>query len=175
MGVTRLAELFSHILIAFSILTVAGWRIDWLEREWVAVGMIGAIFPDLNRVEMAISSDSIEALVGLPFGWGGLHTIGGVLVLSAMGALLFPSQREQLRAFGLMVVGGAVHLLTDMVKAWADGDNGMYLYPFSWWRNPTPGWYVSADRWVFVLVASVAIVVVAIDVWRERTSEQTGP
>ena len=158
-----MAELLSHVLIAFCLFTVVGWWVEWLDRKWVAVGMVGAIFPDLNRIGMVLDAGSVEAVLGIPFGWGGLHTIGGVLVLAGIGAILFPTRQAQLRAFGLLVAGGAPHLVTDAVKAWADGYNGAYLYPFSWWRNPTPGWYVSADRWVIVLVLVVTLVVVAVD------------
>ncbi len=153
-----MAEGLTHILFAFVLLTIAGWKIGWLDRRWVIVGMVGSLIPDFNRIDMLLDSGSIEATLGIPFSWGMVHTLGGVLVVSMIGAALFSNREQQLKAYGLLVAGGCSHLLLDAVKAWANGLNGSYLYPVSWWRNPTPGWYVSADRWVIL----VAIVVVAL-------------
>ncbi len=158
-----MAELLSHVLFAFALFTVAGWVVEWLDREWVVVGMVGAILPDLNRIDMVLDEYVVAQVLGVPFSWDGLHTLGGVVLLAALGAVLFPSGQEQLRAFGLLVAGGVSHLLTDAVKAWADGANGAYLYPLSWWRNPTPGWYVSADRWMLVVAVLLVLAVLIVD------------
>lgn len=171
-----MAELASHVLMAFVLFTMVGWRVDWLDREWVVVAMVGSLLPDLNRVNIVIEGDMIEAVLGIPWGWSAIHTIGGVLILSAIGCVLFARRRAQYRAFGLLVGGAVLHLLTDGVKAWANGYNGMYLYPFSTWRNPTPGWYVSADRWVLVLWVLVALVVLVVDrMIRDRQEVDTDP
>lgn len=165
-----MAEVFSHVLAAYVVFTIVSWRVDWIEPKWIVVAMVGAVLPDLNRFGLILDSDTIEAALGVPFGWGAIHTLGGVLLLSAIGALIFAERRHQLYAFAMLVGGGVSHLLLDAVKAWADGSNGMYLYPLSWWRNPTPGWYVSADRWVFVAFLLLALIVFLIDAWvREAT------
>ncbi|SDJ69898.1 LexA-binding, inner membrane-associated putative hydrolase [Halovenus aranensis] len=155
-----MAELFSHILLAFGLFTAVGWAVSWLDRRWVVVGMIGSLLPDLNRIDLLLDDYVVAQLLGIPFNWTGIHTVGGVLLLSGAGAVLFATHEQQSRAFGLLAAGGCSHLLVDAVKAWADGSNGAYLYPFSWWRNPTPGWYVSAERWVFV-----ASLLLAVGVW----------
>lgn len=156
-----MAELLSHVLIAFIALTVASWRVEWLTRRWVAVGMVGAVFPDLNRLEMVVSRTTVEGLLGVPFHWNALHTLGGVLLLSAFGAALFARHRR--RAFGVLFAGGLTHLVTDGVKIYADGFAAPWLYPFTWYRHPTPNLYVSADRWVLVIVSAVTIAVVLLD------------
>lgn len=74
------------------------------------------------------------------------------------GALLFGTARARRQAFGMLLAGGASHLAVDALKQWAGGVNGAYLYPVTWWRNPTPGWYVSADRWVLGVVIVVFLV-----------------
>lgn len=168
-----MAEVFSHVLLVFIVLTIVSWRVGWLERKWVAVGMIGAIFPDLTRFELLVPSHMVETVHGIPFGWGGLATLGGVFVLAGMGAVLFATRREQLRGFGLLLFGGMSHLLVDAVKSWADGYNGAFLYPLTWWRNPTPGLYVSADWWVFVVVLASALVVYLLD-QRIKAKNPTG-
>lgn len=158
-----MAEMLSHVLLAFALFTVVGWAVDWFDREWVAIGMVGSILPDLNRLGLVLDGYTVGQLLGIPFDWDGLHTLGGLVVLAAIGAVLFPSWRERRRAFGVLVAGGLSHLVVDAVKAWADGANGAYLYPLSWWRNPTPSLYVSADRWVLVIAATLALVALFVD------------
>lgn len=169
-----MAELLSHVLHAFVLFTVLSWWVGWLTRRWVAVGMVGAILPDLNRIDMLVDGDTIEAVIGIPWGWGGLHTVGGVLLLAAIGAVLFSDRHEQLRAFGLLTGGAVLHLVVDSLKLWADGFAGAYWYPLTWYRPPTPGLYVSADRWVTVASVALAVVVFAADRWyRNRASQRT--
>lgn len=158
-----MADLLSHALLAFALFTALGWVIEWLDRRWVVVGMVGSLFPDLNRIELIVDDYALSQLLGIPFEWGAIQTLGGALVLSAMGAVLFAEARQRRRAFGLLVAGAASHLVVDAVKKWADGANGATLYPVSWWRNPTPGWYVSSDPWVLVVAGIVAVSVWLVD------------
>ena len=158
-----MAELLSHVLAAYVLFTALGWAIEWLEPRWVVVGMVGALLPDLNRIGMVLDEFAIEQVLGVPFSWGAIHTLAGVLLLSAAGALLFGTARARRRGFVLLVAGGVSHLAIDAVKRWADGANGAYLYPLTWWRNPTPGWYVSAERWVLVVAIACALVVFLLD------------
>ena len=146
-----MADLLSHVLFAFVIFTVDGWAIEWLDRRWVAIGMIGAILPDLEEIGSLLDETALSEALGIPFDWGAIHTLGGVLLLAGIGAFMFEQFSQRKRAFALLVAGGCSHLLIDGLKAWADGANGASLYPFSWWRNPTPGLYVSADRRVVVV------------------------
>ncbi|MFC7058386.1 metal-dependent hydrolase [Halovenus salina] len=158
-----MADLFSHALFAFAVFTALGWTASWLDRRWVVVGMVGSILPDLNRIDMFVDDHLIEQSLGIGFSWGAIHTLGGVLLLSGIGAVLFATREKQVCAFGLLTAGGCSHLLVDAVKAWADGAGGAALYPFSWWRNPTPGWYVSADWWVLAVTLLLAVTVFVTD------------
>lgn len=151
-----MADLLSHVLFAFVVFTVAGWAVDGLGRRWVAVGMVGAILPDLDLVGVLVDGSVVSESIGLPFDWGAIHTLGGVLLLAAAGAVLFEGRVQRRRAFVLLGAGGTVHLAVDGVKLWADGANGVSLYPFSWWRNPTPGLYAPGDRHVVVVAVVVA-------------------
>ena len=166
-----MAELLSHVLIAYVVLTCAGWRLEWLTQRWVAVGMIGAILPDLSRIGLFVTDATIETALGVPFSFGALQTLGGLLLLAAIGSLVVADHRR--RAFGLLFVGGFLHLLTDGLKSWADGYAGAWLYPFSWYRHPTPGLYVSSDLWVLVGVGTVALVVTLIDLGILRPMSET--
>jgi len=161
-----MADLLSHVLFAFAALTVAGWAVEWLGPRWVAVGMAGAILPDLDEVGSLVDGYALGEVLGVPFEWGAIHTLGGVLFLAAAAALLFQDGRRR-RAFALLVAGGISHLAVDGLKVWADGASGVSLYPFSWWRTPTPGLYASADRRVVVLAVAVAGTVWLLD-WSLR-------
>jgi len=160
-----MAELLTHVLVAYGLFTALGWYVDWIDERWVAVAMVGSILPDLSRIDLVLSSDRVAALLGVSFDWGGLHTVGGAVLLSAIGALLFSTARTQRRAF-LALLGGALsHLVVDVPQAYADGLalTNRYLYPLPPWRPPTPGWYVSADRWVVVVAFAFAVLVYALD------------
>lgn len=163
-----MAETLSHVLHAFVVVTVASWSIGWLDRKWIAVAMVGAIVPDLNRIDLVIPADAIEATLNIPFSWGAIHTIGGVVLLSAVGALLFATNQEQLRAFGLLLTGGVIHLVVDSFKLWADGVTSAYWYPLTWYNPPAGMLYVTADRWVTIVSVLLALLVLAVDEWRRR-------
>ena len=156
-----MAELFSHVLIAYVIFTIISWRVEWLTKRWIAVGMIGALLPDLSRLGMVVTDATIEATLGVPFNISGIHTLGGLVLFAAIGSLVVADHRR--RAFGLLVAGGLSHLLADGVKIWGDGAASAWLYPLTWYRHPTPGLYVSSDPRVLMVVGSVAVVVAVVD------------
>ncbi len=160
-----MAELLTHVLVAYALFTAAGWYLEWLDERWVAVGMVGSVLPDLNRLALVVPAERVTDFTGVAFDWGGLHTVGGALLLSAIGATLFVRRRDQRRAFLVLFAGALSHLIVDFPQRYADGDalTNLYLYPVSSARPPTPGWYVSADRWVAVVALAVAAAVFVVD------------
>jgi len=163
-----MAEWVTHVCLAYALFTVAGWYVDWLDDKWIAVGIIGSILPDLNRLRLLVSGDTITAVTGIPFAWGGLNSLGGALLLSAIGAMLFTTTSQQRRGFLLLFSGALSHLLVDLPQPYADGRmlTNVYLFPLPAWRPPTPGWYVSADRWVVGIALTVAVAVFLADRYR---------
>jgi membrane-bound metal-dependent hydrolase YbcI (DUF457 family) len=168
-----MADVLSHALFAFAALTIAGWVVEWIRPRWVAVGVVGAVLPDLDLAGLLVDAHAISETIGLPFDWGAIHTLGGVVLLSAVGAMLFETTNQRRRAFVLLVAGGVSHLAIDGMKVWADGANGASLYPVSWWRTPTPGLYDYADRRVVAVAVFVAGVVWLLDRFVRGPSEQT--
>ncbi|MFC7006657.1 metal-dependent hydrolase [Halalkalicoccus salilacus] len=164
-----MAELLTHVLVAYAVLTIAGWRVDWLTPRWVALGTVGALLPDLNQLGRLLSGPAIERMLGVPFAYGALHTVGGIVLLAALVALFFAQRR---RAFAVLVAGGLSHLLLDALKIHADGRAGTWLYPLTWWRHPAPDLYVSADSRVLAaaLVGATAVLVAG----RYRTARREG-
>lgn len=168
-----MAELLTHVLLAYAVFTTASWASDWLNERWVAVGVVGSILPDLNRVRLLLPGSTITDITGVPFSWGAIHTLGGVLVVAGIGSLLFTRHQTQFRAGVLLLAGALTHILVDLPQPYADGQmlTNVYLFPFSSWRIETPGWYVSADRWTLILALVVALLVTLIDWGRTHYSD----
>lgn len=157
-----MADLLSHLLVAFALLTIASWRVGWLTRRWVVVGTGGAAIPDLVKVGILLDADTVAAALGIPFSYTPLSTLGGVLIVAGLITLAFERDRWR-RVYGLVVTGGVLSLVGDGLRAYADGRASAYLYPLSNWRPPTPSLYVSSDPRVLVAAVGLATVVVAVD------------
>ena len=164
-----MAELLTHVLVAYAVLAVVGWRVDWLTSRWIALGTAGALLPDLNQLGRLLSGPTIERMLGVPFAYGALHTVGGIVLLAGLVALFFAQRR---RAFAVLVAGGLSHLLLDALKMHADGRAGTWLYPLTWWRHPAPDLYVSADP--RVLAAALVGATAVLAVGRYHTARREG-
>jgi branched-subunit amino acid ABC-type transport system permease component len=156
-----MADLLTHVLVAYALLTVASWRVDRLTRPWIVVGMAGAAIPDLVKVGIVVDRSVIESLLGVPFSYAPISSIGGVLVIAGAIALCF-GDRYRRRAFGYLVAGGGLSLVLDGLRAYADGQAGFWLYPI-WWRPPTPSLYVTSDPRVTVVALVVSAAVFLVD------------
>jgi hypothetical protein len=157
-----MADLLTHFLVAFSLFTVASWRVDWLDRRWLVVGTGGAAIPDLVKIELVLDEATIEGVLGLPFAYTPLSTAGGVLLVAGLVTLAFERDRWR-RAYGLVTAGGILSLVVDGLRAYADGRASAWLYPVTNWRPPTPSLYVSSDPTILVVALSLTAVVVAVD------------
>lgn len=137
-----MADLLTHVLIPFILLTIVGWRVDF-KRYWIPVAMGGAAIPDLVKVRILLSSDTIEKSIDSGFSYSPISTIAGVIAISAIIAILF--DREYRRcAFVFLTFGGLTALILDGLRVFADGHSNFWLYPL-WFRPPSPNLYVSSD------------------------------
>ena len=163
-----MAEWVTHVCFAYALCTAVSWSVDWVDKKWVPVGMVGSVLPDLNRFDLLLDDLVVQRLTGIPFDWSGLQTVGGAVLLSAIGAMLFSTARHRKRGFVFLLGGAFSHILVDLPQRYADGLmlTNNYLFPLPPWRLPTPGWYVSADRWVAVVALLVALVVFGVDRYR---------
>ncbi|QCS42035.1 metal-dependent hydrolase [Natrinema versiforme] len=155
-----MADLLSHVLLAYAGCTIASWYRPIPDR-WIAVVMVGAVLPDLNRITLLVANGTLEAALGTPFDFGALSTLGGGIVLAGIGAMVVADRHR--RAFAALLAGVLSHLVIDGVKAYADGAAGAWLYPFTWARHPTPSLYVSSDPAVLAVAVSVAVIAFALD------------
>jgi hypothetical protein len=62
-----MADLLTHVLIAYILLTVASWRVEWPGRPWTAVGMCSTGIPDLTRLDLVVDDLLVGRLLGVPF------------------------------------------------------------------------------------------------------------
>lgn len=160
-----MADLLAHVLVVIAAMTVAGWWIDWLDGRWIAVAAGGTFVPDLKRLSLVVDGDTVEALVGVPFGYGALQTLGGVLLVAGLITVWF-DRRHWTRVYALLVAGGVGHLLVDGLRVFADGRSSTWLFPFApAYRPPTPGLFVSADPVVPAVALVLTAIVVALDRW----------
>ncbi|EMA00819.1 hypothetical protein SAMN05443574_101240 [Haloarcula vallismortis] len=157
-----MADLLTHLLVPYILLTIASGGVGWLDQRWIVVGMGGAAIPDLVKVEIVVHEETVEALLGIPFTYKPLSTLGGVLLLSGIIAVAF-ERRHWRRVFGLVTFGGLTSLLLDGMRVYADGRASAWLYPFTSWRPPTPSLYVSSDPTVLVVALFAAGTVAVID------------
>jgi len=157
-----MADLLTHLLVAYALCTVATWRVDWLDRRWVVVGVGGAAIPDLVKVRLVVPPSAVERALGVPFDVAPLSTLGGVLLVAGLVTLAFERDRWP-RAYGLLTFGGVSALVLDGLRAFADGRASAWLYPLTGWRPPTPGLYVSSDPRVLLAAALLAAAVAAVD------------
>ena len=157
---TDVADLLSHVLIAYALFTIASWLIESFTHRWVALGMGGAAIPDLVKLELFVDAGVIQHTLHIPFDYTPISTLTGVLLLAGVITLLFTHERR--RVYTLLVTGGLLSLLVDGLRAYADGHASFWLYPL-WWRPPTPSLYVTSDLRVLASTLAVATVVALVD------------
>lgn len=157
---TDVADLLSHVLIAYALLTAASWLIEPLTHRWVAVGMGGAAIPDLVKLELLVDEGVIQRTLDIPFEYDPIGSLAGVLLIAGVITLLFTHERR--RVYTLLVTGGTLSLVGDGLRAYADGHASFWLYPF-WWRPPTPSLYVTSDPRVLASTLVVAVAVALVD------------
>jgi len=156
-----MADLLTHVLVPFVLLTPLSWRFRWLTDRWIVLAMAGAAIPDLVKVGLVVDGRVIESITGLPFSYAPLATLGGVLAVTAGLAVLFGDVRR--RAFGYILLGGLTSLALDGMRVFADGHANFWLYPFVWWRPPTPSLYVTSDPRVTAVALAAAGLVFVLD------------
>ena len=157
-----MADLLSHVLVTYALLTVTNWRVDALSRRWIVVAMGGAAIPDLSKVGIVVPSRVVSNAVGVPFSYGPVSALGGVALIAGLIALLFGRERRR-RAFVFLLLGGVTSLLVDALRISVDGRASAFLYPLTWWRPPSPNLYLTSDPRVLGVAVVLAAAVFALD------------
>jgi len=159
-------DLLTHVLVGYCVGTILTTEFEWPQGMSTVV-MLGAVLPDLTKVRLLLSDARMEAVLGIPFSWQALHTLGGVLTTAAIGALLVNDAYRR-RVFTLLIVGALTHLVLDSLLFKPSGYAGTLWWPFLTTSLPTPGLYVSYDRWPALIAALLALTVYLGTTHRER-------
>lgn len=161
-----MADLLTHVLVAYVVLTVASWRVD-VPRRWVVVAICGAAMPDLVKAKVVFFDLlGVRSVFGVELAFAGFNRLGGVLLMAGAVAAFFGSRWR--RAYAFVAFGGLSSLLVDGLRVYADGRADFYLYPLTWWRPPTPSLYVTSDPRVLVTALTVSVAVFLADRYRRR-------
>ena len=149
-------DLLTHALAGYILATTLSFKYEWLTPPWVTVCMMGTFIPDLTKIRLLLPSYQIEQLLGLPFDWFALHTVGGTTVSVLIGTVLVPHEHRR-RVLALLAVGAGSHLFLDSLLITTTG----YAAPMGWplinSGLPTPGIYLSSDRWPALVAGLLAI------------------
>lgn len=153
-----MADLLTHVLVAYILATSCSIRWDWISPPLVTVTMIGAAVPDLNRLSLLVPDGTVVQLLDVPFSWLGLHTIGGSLGVVFLGAAL--TRREyRTQVFLLLALGVASHILLDAFLYSVSDETRLMFWPLVPDELSFPGFYLSTDRWPAVVSAITAAAV----------------
>ncbi|WP_435157054.1 metal-dependent hydrolase [Haladaptatus sp. DFWS20] len=151
-------DLLAHAFIAYSIALLLSWRYDWISPAYATVAMAGAFIPDLTKIKLVISSGTVEQLLGIPFDWNALHTVGGATIAILIGVTVV-APREQRRTFALLSVGALSHLFADGLLQNPSGHSYAMLWPLTQYHPPTPGLYLSTQAEPMIVAAIAAVVI----------------
>lgn len=155
-------DLLTHVLGAYVLLTPVTWYVDWIDRRHVSLVLVGAIVPDISKIQLVVDGSIVADAIGRPWLWTGVHRIGPAGTLAAVGALGFERGRR-LSGFGWLLAGTLVHLVFDLAVIRASGVAPPYLYPLTWWHPPAANLLLSSDVWPWMITSVLAGMVWLID------------
>jgi hypothetical protein len=150
-----MVDLYTHVLVGYTLGTLLSWRYERITHPFVTVLMAGAVLPDLSRIDLLVSSGTVENVLGVSFAWLPLHRVGGTLLVVCIGSLL-AAKRHRRAVFVLLAIGAGSHYLLDFLLYKPSGKTGALLWPFTTYRFPIDGFYSSTDRWPAIVATATA-------------------
>lgn len=165
-------DLLGHALIAYVAASLVSWRFEWLSRPYVTAAMAGAFIPDLMKARLLADTGTIETVLGVPFAWEGLRTLGPVVLFVLVGTMaVVPDRDVRWRATLALALGAATHLVADALLRTATGLATPVFWPLSRYRPPTPGLFLSTEPWPTMLAAGAALAAWAVSRYRGSSGE----
>jgi len=156
-----MADLLTHVLTAYVLAALLSLRDDRITPAMTTAAMVGGVVPDLNRIGLVVPASAVESVLGVPFGWDALLTVGGVAVMVGLLTLLVPP-RVRRPTTAMLALGALSHFLLDYLLLFPSGYTHPYLWPVTAAGLPGPNLYLSSARWpAVVAVASAGLVWVA--------------
>ncbi|MFC4544475.1 metal-dependent hydrolase [Halosolutus amylolyticus] len=165
-------DLLTHVLVGYVVGTLLSVRYESLRPAHVTLVMVGALSPDFVKIQLLLPDGLVAWLLGVPFSWSPLHTLAGTVLVAGLGSLLVaPAYRKQ--AIALFAIGALSHHLLDILLLTPTGVAYGVFWPFTDYRPPAGGLYLSSDRWPALVAGCGAVLVWAID--RRRTDPVMEP
>ena len=147
-------DLLTHVLLAYVLGAAAVWWADTPDR-YLPVVLVGAAAPDAMKATVLLEVTAGTAF-GVPYSFWGLHTLGGVAILSGLGAVTLAAS-ERHTGFWFLACGGGSHLVLDLFVLRVDGVAPPYLFPVSGWLPPAVNLYTSTDLWTIPVALALAL------------------
>lgn len=157
-----MTDLLTHVVGVYTLLTPLTWRFELIQRRHVTLVMVGAIIPDISKIQLLIGNDVVTSIINIPWDWNGVHRLGPAGILAGVGALGF-ERRHRLPAFISLLVGVTLHFVFDLAVIRAGGVAPAYLYPFTWWQPQSMDLLLSSDVWPWIMSLPLAGIVLLID------------
>jgi len=87
--VIAVTDVLTHVLVGYVIGTLLSIRYERLRRAHVTLVMIGALSPDFAKIDLLFPDELRQLPARHPFSWAPLHLLGGTIVVTLFGSLLF--------------------------------------------------------------------------------------
>jgi hypothetical protein len=160
--VIEVTDVLTHVLVGYVVGTLLTIRYERLRRAHVTLVMIGALSPDFAKIDLLFPDEFVSYLLGIPFSWAPLHLLGGTIVVTLFGALLFaPEYRRDVVV--LVAIGAASHHVLDLGLMTSTGYSYAAFWPLTEYRLPAGGLYLSTDRWPALVAGLCAVLVWALE------------
>lgn len=164
------ADVLTHVLVGYVLGMVLAVRYDWMGPAHVTIVMVGALAPDFVKAEIFLPDGLMQYLLGIPFSWAPLHTLGGTILVGLLTALLLAPEYRW-HALALFAIGAGSHHVLDIALMNATGQAYAVFWPFLDYRPPAGGLYLSSDRWPAVVAGLAAVAMWALGRYRGTRAE----
>ncbi len=160
--VIAVTDVLTHVIVGYVIGTLLSIRYERLRRAHVTLVMVGALSPDFTKIDLVLPDEFVGYLLGIPFSWAPLHVLGGTIVVTLFGSLLFaPEYRRDIIV--LVAIGAASHHVLDLALMTPTGYSYAVFWPLTEYRLPSGGLYMSSDRWPALVSGLCAVLVWAVE------------
>lgn len=167
-----MADLLTHVLVAYVIGSLLAWRYEWFSSALVTAVMAGALLPDLRKIFLVLPGSSVSEFLSIPFSWAPLHDVGGIVIVIAIAVVLVPTTMR-LPVLLCLSLGAFEHILFDAFLYWPDGLTWNVIWPVSNVQFAVDGFYKSWDMVPLAITLGLATLVL-VGSWYRR-SRPTGP
>lgn len=149
----------THILVAWTLCTILGFKYKQFNPANTAVCMVGALIPDTFKIVIPLGFMSIHAEnLLMPF-----HLPIGSFIIASIFTLFF---KERKLILSFLVLGVLTHYALDLLLTNLNGGMAL-LFPFSWstWQLDI---IPDDDFHITILAIGLALIVYSVSLWQKR-------